>query len=314
MRPERLAALVLTLLALWLGGPLRAEGQGLTVEASPWPLEMPAASALELVSALELRARSGAFGGFSGLEVSADGARIVAITDRGGRLDAALVRREGRIVGLADARFAAISDTHAPAAERDAEGLAAEGPALDGPVWVSFERRHRIGRFNRPAGEEAETAVQPEGWTPAGSNRGLEALAMDPDGRLLAIAEGGGPGGVSPAWWIAADAAPIPATFPGLDGMRPVGADFGPDGTLYVLARRFRPFFGFAFSLWRLTPDGDALPPPDPLGAFVGGTAENAEGLAVWQDAEGRTRLLVVTDDNFSLMQRTLLLEFALRP
>ena len=39
---------------------------------------------------------------------------------------------------------------------------------------------------------------------------------------------------------------------------------------------------------------------------------DNMEGLAVSQDEAGRTILTLVSDDNFSILQRTLILQFAL--
>jgi hypothetical protein len=41
---------------------------------------------------------------------------------------------------------------------------------------------------------------------------------------------------------------------------------------------------------------------------------DNMEGLAVHRDAQGRTILTLISDDNYSILQRTLLLEFALEP
>ena len=37
---------------------------------------------------------------------------------------------------------------------------------------------------------------------------------------------------------------------------------------------------------------------------------ENMEGIAVWRDASGRTRLTLISDDNFTGLLRTLLLDF----
>ena len=39
---------------------------------------------------------------------------------------------------------------------------------------------------------------------------------------------------------------------------------------------------------------------------------DNMEGLAVHRDEAGRTILTLVSDDNYSILQRTLILQFAL--
>ena len=52
--------------------------------------------------------------------------------------------------------------------------------------------------------------------------------------------------------------------------------------------------------------DGEYL-----LDADLGQEIDNMEGIAVHRD-EGRTILTLISDDNFSFIQRTLLLEFEL--
>jgi hypothetical protein len=52
--------------------------------------------------------------------------------------------------------------------------------------------------------------------------------------------------------------------------------------------------------------DGDVL-----IEADLGFEIDNMEGLAVHQDG-GQTILTLISDDNFSFIQRTILLEFAL--
>ena len=53
--------------------------------------------------------------------------------------------------------------------------------------------------------------------------------------------------------------------------------------------------------------DGDYI-----LDAGMTSPIDNMEGLAVSLDSAGRTILTLVSDDNFSLFQRTLILQFAL--
>jgi hypothetical protein len=54
--------------------------------------------------------------------------------------------------------------------------------------------------------------------------------------------------------------------------------------------------------------DGEVL-----LDAGMASQIDNMEGLAVRQDESGRVILTLVSDDNQSILQRTLILEFALK-
>ncbi|MFO7855960.1 MAG: esterase-like activity of phytase family protein [Paracoccaceae bacterium] len=286
------------------------------VEARPWGGDPAPRARLQRLSALELRSPAPAFGGFSGLEISADGDRIVAISDRGLWFEARLVRKGDRLVGLAEPRLHPLigPDGGAPAfALRDSEGLAISDPALAGPRVVSFERVPRLGRFDGTSAAE-RPLPGPERIEAGHPNEGMEALAVAPDGRLLAVRERPSPGEDDfSAWWIAPDGAVTRTAIPRLGRKMAVGADFTPDGRLILLTRTFSRALGFRFAVWRFRVDGDALVEGEILlDALPGDDADNAEGVAAWRDAAGRTRILVVTDDNASLMQRTLLIEFGL--
>ena len=140
-------------------------------------------------------------------------------------------------------------------------------------------------------------------------DHGLEALALMPDGRLLAIRDA--PGYVAPAYFVTSEGVATRIAFPKLGPYTPAGADMAPDGRLYVVARRFTNLGGFAAAVWSCAVDGDRIHDPEVLAEFPPSSRiDNAEGLSAWQDALGRTRLLIVTDDNRNLLQRTLLLDF----
>ena len=92
------------------------------------------------------------FGGWSGIEIGAQGTQMTVISDRGQLTVAALQRAGGRITGVA-----VQSSTHMGRADggrlrklaSDAEGLAI---ADDGTAYVSFEQRHRIMRVDLASG------------------------------------------------------------------------------------------------------------------------------------------------------------------
>jgi len=42
------------------------------------------------------------------------------------------------------------------------------------------------------------------------------------------------------------------------------------------------------------------------------GSSDNFEGISVWRDAEGRTRVTLIADDNFFALQSTAIAEYVL--
>ena len=92
------------------------------------------------------------FGGISGLQISADGTRLLAVTDKGKWLSAHLIYEKDRLAGLDQVELLALlgEDSRAISGERkiDAESLTLEQPGnLDGPVYVSFEGRATVYCF-----------------------------------------------------------------------------------------------------------------------------------------------------------------------
>ncbi|MEL7216515.1 MAG: esterase-like activity of phytase family protein, partial [Pseudomonadota bacterium] len=251
------------------------------------------------------------FGGLSGLIVSPDGGSLTAVTDRGQMLEARIERSaQGTLASVAVTRFEDLTDpTGAPLARfaTDAEGLA---QAADGGLFVSFEGRHRIARLPRPFARPRPIPASPA-FVAFSSNSGLEALAVDAVGDVYALAE------------QSADRIPVfrwdgtdwdqPFDIPGDPFFRPTGADFGPRGRLYLLERGFNLLAGFRIRVRRFErvtggwSDGEIV--------FLGApnAYDNAEGISLWTTAAGEQRLVIVSDNNFQALQRTLLTEFRLQ-
>ena len=100
-------------------------------------------------------------------------------------------------------------------------------------------------------------------------------------------------------------------TLPAQDAFGVVGADFGPDNLLYILERAFSPL-GFRSRIRRLSLDGET-PQPETLLTTRLGDFDNLEGIDVWRDPAGSTRITLVSDDNFLRVQRSELVEFVLQ-
>ncbi len=272
----------------------------------------------EFLGGVALFARDPRFGGWSDLWLDPDGDRLMMISDRGHWLDGRLLAGvEGGPVAVSAARIGTLDDEQGKPLRRreaDAEGLAR---LPDGGFAVSFEQRHRILRY--PAAEPPFSRppvpfAEPPGVSRAPDNGGIEALAMLPDGRLLAIAEELLEDGVNAAW-IGDGASWTRTGYRAAPGFNPCGATLAPDGDLLVLERHVR-VLSWAVRLARVP--RAALTAPGPLaGAEVFRlaaplTVDNFEGVAARRRADGATVVTLIADDNFSLFQRTLLFAFAL--
>jgi hypothetical protein len=270
---------------------------------------------------IEITASGARFGGLSSLQVSADGTRLLAISDRSEWLSADLVYDDaGRLTGLTGGQTAWLRGMNGKAMTsyimKDSESLAFLD---DGSLLLSFERTHRLWRYDvidgRPTGS-ATAWPTPDGLAEAPSNGGLEALTELSDGGLLALTEDLDEGDAKTGFLWRHGAWSRLTYLPG-PGFKPTGASRlpGSDDVL-VLERRVSTFSGFHVRLVRLAA-ADIQP-----GARLRGeelarwgaplTVDNFEGLSARRGADGEILIYMVSDDNFSLFQRTLLLMFAL--
>ncbi len=263
-----------------------------------------------------LSSRAPAFGGLSGLSVDADG-NLLAVSDQGAFVWIELV--DGRPSGaLAAPMRDADGDVIAGVRLRDAEGL----DLRDGIALVSFEREHRVLGFDlagcgaaargvevarlgdRIAG--MQTAMQPNG--------GAEGLSLSASGELF-IAIETVDGGLPLARVEASGAARVVGRIgrrgaPVLTGLDRI------DDTFYAVLRSYAPGVGntievVAFNVPARSGSEDTavrrilrLKPRH-------GT-DNFEGIAVQRRDGGGIRLWLISDDNFSASQRTLLYAFDL--
>ena len=311
-------------------GPLvacaRASGEGpitITAEAVPLSSEDPdvqSLGSLTWLGGLSLSADARPFGGFSGLQVSDDGRHLLAITDQGRWLEARLVYDDaGYLSGLDQGRMGRIAGLEGEAlsgkSRSDAEALTR---LADGSLVVGFERNHRVWRYppgpatlSRPA--EAYPALP--GLATAPRNKGLEALVVLPEDRLLAFTEGHWRGEDLIAYlWDGKTWETL--TYAAQDDYRPTAAARLPDGDILLLERHFTPLTGVSARLRRIP--GDTVEPGARLqGRLLAAlksplAVDNLEGLAVRQSEAGETLIYLLSDDNFNILQRTLLLHFRL--
>ena len=248
------------------------------------------------------------FGGFSGLDLSPDGAGFVTLSDRAYLVSGHLARDgAGVVTGVEAGPPQPLLDPQGDvmrAPRADSEGLAL-GP--DGTVWISFEGRARVRRQG-PDGADPSLIPDNPDFERLRKNSSLEALASDAEGTLYTIPERPAQGeGSFPVYRFREDAWDVPFRLPARDGFAVTDADVGPDGRLYVLERDFTGL-GFRSRLRRLNIDGSG---EEILLTTATGTHDNLEGLDVWADAEG-LRATMISDDNRYFFQETQFVDYRL--
>lgn len=277
---------------------------------------------------LNLFARSRHFGGYSGLAIDASGTTLLAVSDAGTWMRARLDYDGRRLKGFDEVRLGPILGHKGQPlrtdAERDAEGLAlATGDTRAGTALVSFEREHRILRYPftpKRFGPPNGIVRLPKGAQAMGANQGLEAVALIRAGRLkgtiVAFPERLKDRNGNLRGWLIGGPTPGALTIRRLGGFDVTDAAGLPDGGLVLLERRFRYSEGVKMRLRRIA--AKELKP----GALIEGEVlleatdrrniDNMEAIAVHRSRAGETILTLMSDDNFSLLQRSLIMQFAL--
>ena len=281
--------------------------------------------ALTFRSGLQLKSDFEGFGGFSGLWRSPGGEEIVAVADNTQWLTARVVAAERRMTGLTEAVVAPVLARDGRPMRRtrsyDTEGLTIAG----GVAYVVIERTQEAMRFawsKEGTGARAQAVPVPDEAKRLPRNQGLEAVGVAPPksplaGALVVIAEQTGGSTAAPTRGFILSG-PRKGAF---DVARSGGFDvtdlaFLPSGETLLLERRASFFSGFGARLRRIA--ADAIYPdatvdgPVIFEADSGHQIDNMEGLAVLRDADGATIVSMISDDNFSRLQQTVLLDFVL--
>lgn len=288
------------------------------IEVDPKHPERKDFGSLTLLGAFHLESKDKRFGGLSGLSIGKDG-KLYAVSDRGYWLSARMVTaKNGALTNLIDWQIAPIlttAKTPVTGRLRDAEALA---QSRDGSLLIGFEGAHRIWRYSAPPNTFASTPISvpvPSAVARAPSNGGIEGLTMLPDGRLLILTEQfENPDGSFKGWLQNQDQSAELSYVPG-EGFRVTDCAALNNGDVLVLERRYVPF---AILSARVTLVEAASIQP---GARLAGkelirleqplAVDNFEGIAAQRTPRG-TEIFIVSDDNYSSFQQTLLLQFLL--
>jgi hypothetical protein len=279
---------------------------------------------LQFRSGLVLTSSFRGFGGLSALRLDAHGERFVALSDHGTWFTGRIVYAGREMTGLAEVEAAPLLGPDGePLTKRkwyDSEALAFDG----GTAYVGYERANQIIKFDfgrDGVRARGQSIAVPPGLRKLPYNKGVEALVAVPKGQplagtLIAISERGLDADRNILGFL------IGGKTPGSFAVRRT-ADFDvadaallPSGELLILERKFSWIEGVHIRIRRLalsaiapgaTVDGPAI-----FAADLGHEIDNMEGLDVHVDAAGDIVLTMVSDDNFSMLQRNLLLQFSL--
>lgn len=281
---------------------------------------------LEYLGGLVMATKNGEMGATSSIRLLPDGKRFISIMDTGHWATGEIERdAQGRLSGIKDYTITSMIDEDGHSNTGHKADMDAEGMVIDGDhILVSYERDHRIATYplkdfatSKPISVEKPI----KGNYRLRGNGGLEAILKSPadgplqgaivwvaersydkDGNFIAGVQSGPGKGV----FAVERVAPYDVT----DGV------FLDDGSFLLLERKFGLKDGIGMRIRRFK--GEDIAP----GKIVTGSVvmeadfshqiDNMEGLEAFKAADGSTHLIVNSDDNHSLIERNLLLEFKL--
>lgn len=277
---------------------------------------------LEFLGGLEIVSPDSRFGGISGIEVTNGGRRAMLVSDDGYLIRGDLTHDGADLSGFDNVEIDRIFPGSDMAKDdNDVEDIALDPADPTRGAIVLERRRQALTGFRIAGGVPASfqpIAVKaPDALLE--SNTGLESVAFAPPGspaagRIVAIAEDARKPRRDriPGWIIGSGAFTIVKR----DDFDISSARFLPGGDLMLLERRYTPGWGVAMRLRRISAaklvpggelDGEIL-----LEGGLLNQIDNMEGLSVHRDEFGRTILTLVSDDNKSVLQRTVMLQFAI--
>ena len=279
---------------------------------------------LEYLGGLVMATDNGEMGAVSSIRMLPDGKHFISVMDTGHWAAGEIERdAEGRLSGIKDYTITAMLDEGSNKSKDHKDNMDSEGMALDGDkILVSFERNHRIATYPLEgyATSEPLSVEKPltDGFKLRG-NGGLETVMISPkDGPLKG----------APVWvaersyndkgdfYAGVQSGPGKGNFY-IERIAPYDVTDGvflKDGSFLLLERKFGLKDGIGMRIRRF--QGADIAPGKTLSGKVVMEADfshqidNMEGIDAFTAADGSTHLIIVSDDNHSLLERNLLLEF----
>ena len=269
---------------------------------------------LEQVGFLNIDRNEKDYGGFSGLLIKNAGTEALVVTDKSFFFVLQLRRDDNDFLTgysvIKKGRILSSKGEHLNGRNTDSESIAMDA---NNNYYISFESNHRIMMHTEVEGKGIFVPKHPM-FRKLSVNKGIEALAIDNENRLIAIPEKP-PLGISdvPIFRLQNNKWEIIKYVKIEDNFLVTDAEILPMGLLLILERKFSWTQGFKtrFRLISL----DKFDSTEPIIVFTS-TAnqfDNLEGMTFWKDKKGEMRILTVSDDNFHPLQQSEIREFLLK-
>ena len=333
-RPSRLVGLLAVLLSAFAvpAAPALAQTEAEAVEIRARPITQFRIGRddrdfgpLEFVGGLEMTSPNRDFGALSSFRFLEPGAGFMGVADTGFWFFGTITRDAAGVPsGVTGFTLQQMVDEKGNPIDRkwevDAEGLDVE----DGVATVGFERNHRIAQFRIQPGAMGAPFRQVPFLVPPRElrqNKGFETVTRahpqgQHEGGLVVVSERS----IDKAGNVFA--AIIEGPNKGVFTVKRDGdfditdGAFLPSGDLLLLERRYSIAQGVAMRLRRIYGEsiakGQVADGPVLMSADMGYQIDNMEAMDVWHRADGALMVSLMSDDNHSMLQRNLYLEFRL--
>ncbi len=285
---------------------------------------------LRFTGGIEYSSPEETLGGISGIRVLNGGQNFIAVSDKGAWFSGRIIRdTDGRITAIQNARIAPMRDRNGDIITSKKKGDAEGIEIIGDQVFVSFERKSRINRYQldldrldstaRPFRNSIRKKKLP-------NNNGLEAITVleQPDidrpttARMAVFSEHSLDDNGDIRGFVSKKKKWREFSVRKIGDYKITDATLLPDGNIAILERQFSIRTGPLIRIRKLDPaeiiagarvDGEIL-----FEADIKFQIDNLEGLSAWVNDRGQTILTLVSDNNFSFLQRNLMLEFEYLP
>ena len=253
------------------------------------------------------------FGGLSGISMSSDGNRFVAISDRAIYFEGEMIRNNAKkLIGITILGHGKILNSKG----KELSGKNVDSESIvrspEKGYYISFESNNRI-MFHNTLSSPGKFLPKHPDFNKLKFNDGIEAIAINETGHVFAIPELPPKGHqkhpiykLEEQQWFVLNSLKIS------DGFKITDAEFIDDQNLILVERKFTFLDGFQIRLRRILFEKDEIKSIQVLLESDPWDFYNLEGLSKWKDEHGNIYLTLISDNQFSPLLKTEIREFLL--